>query len=77
MTTFGKLSINPPPEWQLQRHIPERLKPSDVMAKSKGRDVVCGECGFRRKMFTGIQTVKEHSLCIYSCFKIFHDKRDF
>jgi len=75
--TVGKLSINPPPEWQLQRHFPETMKPSDVMAKFKGWYVVCAEHGVRREIFTGIQTVKEHSPCIYSCFKIFHDKQDF
>jgi len=47
------------------------------MAKFKGRYVLCAEHGVRRETFTGIQTVKEHSPCIYSCFKIFHDKQDF
>ena len=75
--TVGKLSINPPPEWQLQRHFPETLKPSDVMAKFKGKYVVCAEHGVRRGTFIGIQTVKQHSLCLYWCFKIFHDKQDF
>jgi len=75
--TVGKLSINPPPEWKLQRHFPETLKPTDMMAKFQGRYVVYAEHGVRRETFTGIQTVKEHSPCIYWCFKIFHDKQDF
>jgi len=55
--TVGKLSIIPPPEWQLQRHFPKTLKPSDVMAKFKGRYVVSEEHGVRRETFTGIQIV--------------------
>jgi hypothetical protein len=75
--TVGKLSINPSPEWQMKRHFPETLKPSDVIVKIKGRYVVCAEHGVRRETFTGIQTVKEHSPCIYWCFNIFHDKQHF
>ena len=75
--TSGKLSINPPPQWQMHRHFPETLQPSDLMVKFKGRYVVCADHGARRENFTGIQTVKEHSPCIYWCFKIFHDKQDF